>query len=202
MPLRSRDQTTSHIILTSPTGESLLKRYILGKLYFHQVKTIISPLPAFHSSAWSNSSYINWHVCFLCICIHLNQFSHPKDGGSTFLQNIGTLIQYMVQIPQWQSFDQPLWKPENLQITTLLNFVSFITYILIAIYFASIGLWKTILYDTEWWPCHNIISFSPKDTPNSMPKQSVQDFWWTMWQHFIWTCPISSANYHFTIVPY
>jgi hypothetical protein len=130
--LPSRDQTIIRITVTSSTGESLLETTILQKFNCHWLRTILSPLSALHSSDSSNSlkpSYVtDLSVSSVLLHIHLNQFRHPEDGGITFLKSIRTFIHHMVQEPKWPSYDQqPLWKPENLQFTTLLNSVSFCT---------------------------------------------------------------------------
>lgn len=54
---------------------------------------------------WWNTSEINtaWHVWTLlgfCVVDEWTGSSHPEDGGSTLLRNVGTLTYYMVQKPR------------------------------------------------------------------------------------------------------
>ena len=72
------------------------------------------------------------HVSTLCHCsIHLNQFSHPEDGGSMFLWNVRTFNHNTLRKRKRQlSFGQHLlWKPDSFcnQIPSLCNDLFWLT---------------------------------------------------------------------------
>jgi hypothetical protein len=74
----------------------------LGNLTF--LRTMLFPFPTFHNCDWPNTfelSYItDTFLPLYYLIIHLNQFSHPEDGGSVLLRNIRIFDHYMVQNPE------------------------------------------------------------------------------------------------------
>ena len=75
-------------LFTSHMGKARTK-VILGSFNSHLLRTMLSPLPTFYSCDWLNSFYVTDTLSSTAsLNIHLDQYSHPVDGGSIFLQNL------------------------------------------------------------------------------------------------------------------